>query len=312
MHVGVEEAVAEHLGEEDLHAGGGELGNVHAGFPQALDLADRDALHAVHHHHVFRAPVPIHFGHGEQRRIPEIASELRAVGRLPHQIELVFQMFLELGDHLARTQAPAVGEQRLDQSRQRIEQADVVRDHRADAGAQHFHRDRFAVRQAREMHLRDRSRGDRHGVEFDESFAHGLAQGGFDGGDGGPRIERWHAVLQQRQFVSEIARYEVAPGGQQLAELDEDRPQRLQRAPQAHRARLADRPPEKQRAGQPAQRPGAFVAEDEFLQPKFQRDVRDADEAQQFHDPGRAFTVRAGRDGLPAARRRPRDRRPPR
>ena len=47
--------------------------------------------------------------------MPEIAPELRAVGGLAHQVELVFQMLLELRHHFARAQPFAVGEQLLHQ-----------------------------------------------------------------------------------------------------------------------------------------------------------------------------------------------------
>ena len=52
------------------------------------------------------------------------------------------------------------------------------------------------------------------------------------------RRERRHAVLQLGQFVGQVQRQQVAPRRQHLAELDEDRPQPLQRQAQAHAARL--------------------------------------------------------------------------
>ena len=80
-------------------------------------------------------------------------------------------MFFELGDDFARAQPAAVGKQFFDQSSGGIEQRHVVRDHRGDAGTQHFHRDSGAVMQTREMHLRHRSRRDRGGFEFGKDFA---------------------------------------------------------------------------------------------------------------------------------------------
>jgi hypothetical protein len=46
--------------------------------------------------------------------------------------------------------------------------------------------------------------------------------------------KRRHAVLQTGQFVGDIERQQVAPGRQDLPELDKDRPQALQRLAQAH------------------------------------------------------------------------------
>src|SRR5205814_6894504 len=45
MHVGVEEAVAEHLREKDLDAGAGEAGDVDVVFAQSIELVDRYARH---------------------------------------------------------------------------------------------------------------------------------------------------------------------------------------------------------------------------------------------------------------------------
>jgi len=63
VHVGVEEAVAEHLGEEDGDAVAGQLLDVDSSIAQTLDLADGHALHALHHHDGGRAVVPDHLGH---------------------------------------------------------------------------------------------------------------------------------------------------------------------------------------------------------------------------------------------------------
>jgi hypothetical protein len=65
MHIGVEEAVAKDLGEEDFHAGAGERGDVDAFFPQELHLRDRGAVHALHHHHPPRAQVPMDLWNGQ-------------------------------------------------------------------------------------------------------------------------------------------------------------------------------------------------------------------------------------------------------
>src|SRR5690606_27016745 len=46
-----------------------------------------------------------------------------------------------------------------------------------------------------------------------------------------------HLVLEQGQLVHQVGRQQVAAGGQDLAELDEDRPQLLQRQAQARAAR---------------------------------------------------------------------------
>ena len=70
VHVGVEEVVAEHLREEDLHAVLGELADVRAGRAQPRHVADGHAVDALHHHHVHAAVVPVHLGDVEQVASP--------------------------------------------------------------------------------------------------------------------------------------------------------------------------------------------------------------------------------------------------
>ena len=108
VHVGVEVGVAEHLREEHLDAGAGEPRNVDAGLAQPVHLPDRDAGHPLHHHHFGAAVVPVDRRHEQQRRVLEVAAQLRAVRRLARQVELVAQRLLELGDDRARPQPLAV------------------------------------------------------------------------------------------------------------------------------------------------------------------------------------------------------------
>jgi hypothetical protein len=49
MHIGMEEPVAKDLREEDGHTISRQFGDIHPSRPQALDLVDRNALHALHH-----------------------------------------------------------------------------------------------------------------------------------------------------------------------------------------------------------------------------------------------------------------------
>jgi len=70
--------------------------------------------------------------------------------------------------------------------------------------------------------------------------------------DGQIGRERRHAVLQFRQFVGDVGRHQIAPRGQHLAELDEDRPEVFQRLPQPHATRRGDVAPEEEGVDQPA------------------------------------------------------------
>ena len=252
VHVGMEEAVAEHLGEEDGHAVARQLLDVHAGLAQPVHLADRDARHALHHDHRGGAQVPVHLGHQDQRQVGHVAAQLGGVGRLAHQVQLVVQVAVELGHHVARPQPLAVGRQALDPARQRVQQRHVVVDDVQHARAQHLHGHLAAVVQRGEVDLRDRGTGHRLGLELAEHGIDRLAQAlldqaaGLGGGD-------WrHLVLQPRQFVGDVRRHQIAPGGQHLAKLDENRAQGLQRQPQALAARRVEAAPQRDRPGQRA------------------------------------------------------------
>ena len=84
---------------------------------QRLHLGDGRTAHALHDHHALRAQVPVDLWHQQQRRAFEVAPQLAGAGCLAHQVELLLQVAGELGDHLARTQPPAVGPQPLDLGR---------------------------------------------------------------------------------------------------------------------------------------------------------------------------------------------------
>jgi hypothetical protein len=138
VHVGMEEAVAEHLGEEDGDAVARQLGDVHAGLAQALHLADGHAVHALHHHDLGMAEVPEHLGDQHQVQPRHVAAQLRGVGGLAHQVQLVVQVLVELGHHLARLQALAIGRQAFHPAGHHAHEAQVFFDDRQHAGAQHL------------------------------------------------------------------------------------------------------------------------------------------------------------------------------
>ena len=245
VHVGVEEAVAKDLREEDRDAVARQLLDVDAGVAQPAQLADRHAVHALHHDHAGGAVIPHHLRDHHQPQAVHVAAQLGGVGGLAHQVELVVQVDVELGHHFARLQALAVGEQALDPDRQRVQQRQVVVDHRHHAGPQHLDRDLAAGLQRREVHLRDRGAGHRLGLEAGEDLLDRPAERRLDQGASLRRRERRHPVLQLGEFVGDVLGQQVATGRQHLAELDEDRAQMLQRHAQPVAARRVEAAPER-------------------------------------------------------------------
>ena len=237
VHVGMEEAVAEHLGEKDLDPGARQLLEIDTRGHDAVELADRNAVHALHDDHALAAIIPMHLGHAQQGGAGEIAPQLRAVGGLAHQVEFIVQIFVELGHHFARTQTLAVGPHALDQPGRGPHQGQILFDDRLHAGAQHLDRDLAPVFECGQMHLGDRGRGDRIARKTREQFFGRRAQRPRDFTCRERGIEGRHTILQPREFIGDVGRQQIAAGGQHLAELDEDGPEPFQRQAQAFAAR---------------------------------------------------------------------------
>ena len=204
MHVGVEEAVAEHLREEDLDTVLGDPLEVDAGGAHRRQVADRDAADALHDHHVAVGQRPVHLGDVEQLAALEGAAQLRGVGRLAQQVELVEEDPFRLGHHLDRAQAACILPVALGQLGDQLEQADVVADGALDARAQHLDHHLAAVLELRGVHLGDRRRGQRGLVETAEQLGNRPAEGFLDRGARHRAGEWRHAVLQLGQLGGDV------------------------------------------------------------------------------------------------------------
>ena len=248
MHVAMEEAVAEHLGEEDLDAVAGELPEVDALLAHPVDLADGDAAYPLHHDHVLPAQVPVHLRDAQQVRVAEVAAQLVGVGRLADQVQLVVQVVVELVDDLQRPQPPRIGGDADGERAGGAQQAEVVLHHLGHAGAQHLDRHLPAVVQLRQVDLGDGGGRNRGLLELGEYVGDPEPQAALDLRHRQRCREGRHAVLEHRELVGDIRRHQVAPGGEHLAELHEDRSQALEGHPHAGPARLP--------TGAEAQQPG--------------------------------------------------------
>jgi hypothetical protein len=109
VHVGVEEAVAEHLGEENLHATLGQHLHVGTLVGQGRQVGDLHPVDALHHQHFGAAPVPVDLRYIQQRRAFEVALELAGVGRFAQQVEFVVNGFFVVADHIHRVQQACIG-----------------------------------------------------------------------------------------------------------------------------------------------------------------------------------------------------------
>ena len=133
------------------------------------------------------------------------------------------------------------------------------------------------------MHLRDRRARDRRLVERPEDFIHRLAvQPGERGLDLGERKRR-HAVLELRELVGDVRRQEIAPGGEHLAELDEDRTELLECQAQTLRTRRRSVAPERQRTRRGTNRAEPLVTGQKLVEPVLERYNYDLGEPREAH-----------------------------
>ena len=237
VRVGVEEVVAEDLCVEQLHALLGELHAIDAGRIEGGEIVDRNAAHALEGEDAGGGVRPDDFGHVEIVRIEEIASQQAGVGAFALQVELVEQGRFDFGDHVERADLVGVGVDPIGQFAERTQQFDIALDARLNIGPQHLDHDFAAIAQFGGMHLGDRGRGQRLLVEGGEASADGGAERAFDGDARLAAGERCDLVLQRGQFVGDVGRQQIATGREDLAELDEDRPELGQGQDQARAAR---------------------------------------------------------------------------
>ena len=131
------------------------------------------------------------------------------------------------------------------------------------------------------MHLRDGGAGHRQRLELLEHLRYRAAEGTLQLGVREFSRKRRHLILQPRQFVRNIGGQQVAPGGEHLAELDEQRPQGFQRQAQAHCARLGEPAPEQHALHRHEQETRARVREHELIQAEADADDDNQGEAQE-------------------------------
>ena len=270
VHVGVEEVVPQHLREEDRHAVFREALDVGAAPAQLVHVADDDAVDAFHHHHFRAAVVPVHLRHVEQVGTGEIALQLRGVRRLAHQVELVDHGLLVLAHHLDRPQPVALARVVAREAGQHVHHLEVALDPLAHAGAHDLGHDVLAGAQPGDVHLRDRRRRERRLVELLEHLGDRPSVGALDDRAGLGARERRHAVLQLLELVGDVGRQQVAARRQRLAELHEDRPEFLEREPDALAARAALaalEPRGRRQVEREAQRTEQVRGEDDLVEP---------------------------------------------
>ncbi len=175
----------------------------------------------------------MHGGDVQQRAEQEVPAHGLAVAGLALQVQLGADHGLIVVHHLARVEVARVRPQRFQQPGAEAHHLEVALHALLDARAQHLDHHLAAVEQGGGVHLGHRGGGQRRVVEMLEDLVQRTRQAGLHQPSGLGAVERRHPVLQVRQGLGPFRWQHVPAGGHQLAELDENRAQALQRQLQA-------------------------------------------------------------------------------
>ena len=161
----------------------------------------------------------------------------------------------------------------------------------------HLHRDAVAVRQHRPVHLADRRSGHRHFLELEERLLDRQTELGLDRPlDVGVRYGP-HVVLELLELDEDVRGHDVGARREQLAELDERRPELVEHLAQVASALRALAVPHRRELLVPGQEVGQPVALEEVAEPVPDRDLRDLAQAAEI-----ALLLRARRHRLSVTR----------
>ncbi len=163
-----------------------------------------------------------------------------------------------------------------------MQQRQVALDGPEHAGPQHLHRHLAPIEQRGEVHLRDGGAGHRHRVEGGEDGIERAAEGALHQRHRHRAGKRRDAVLQPGQLVCHVERQQVSPRRQHLSELDEDRPQPLERASQPHAARLVEAAADHRDAPDRAHPAPAEAGQRDVVQAEAQDGEDDEDQAREL------------------------------
>ena len=223
VHVGVEEAVTEHLGKEDFDAAFGQFLHVSALVCEGGQIGHWNAVDPLHHQHLVATPVPVDAGDIQQLGALEVAPQLRGIGGFAVQVQLVEDGLFVILDHLDRAQTTTIGRNALQQACGQKQPLDILIDGFANTRTNHLDHHLTAIFQAGSVDLGYRGGGQRLVAELGEDILNALTELLLNPCAGPGAGEGRYLVLQTGQFKGDVFGQQVAAGRQNLAELDEYR-----------------------------------------------------------------------------------------
>jgi hypothetical protein len=198
---------------------------------------------ALEHQHALGDPRAHHLGDREVRLVRHDPPDQLRVAGLLEEVELGAQVCRELVDERIELEQAGPVRSTLGQPCRRAEEAEVQLDLLEHSGPANLDRDLPPVRQQGGMDLRDRRRRQRLLADLRE---HARAQVAVDDRSQDGERHRLDVVDETAQLLDVGVGQQVGPRGEDLAELDEGRPELLERLPELAGAlgrRLARRCP---------------------------------------------------------------------
>ncbi|CAA9316599.1 MAG: hypothetical protein AVDCRST_MAG11-1804, partial [uncultured Gemmatimonadaceae bacterium] len=224
VRVGVEQPVDEHHLHVHLHHLPHDARGGHAPLARPLlQRVDAPPLDELHHEHAAPRHRRLDARHHEPRVAGEVRADLLRVRRLGLVVHLVGDALGELVDHradAAHVHAERPGDARLHDAEDAARRDEVLPHELLHARAQHLHRD-VAPPVARAVHLAQRRRRDRLGVEPLEQRGRGLAVALADHPLHRRQRHRGHAVGEGAERGEVGLGDDVGARGEHLRELHE-------------------------------------------------------------------------------------------
>ena len=197
-----------------------------------VDVPDLRALEPLERQHARARVRPVDLRHVHVRIAGEVAVEALGVPRLEPVVELVPELARELVDERLRVDEVERADALLHEPRRLVEQGEIGLDLARRARPLHLDRDLLPVRKRRAIDLADRRRRDGLRVELEEQPLERVAELLLDHALRLLERERAHVVLERAQLGDDVGRHDVRARREQLAELDERRPELVEQLAQ--------------------------------------------------------------------------------
>ena len=229
----MKEAVYQDHLEYRVGAARGQRLAVEPGGVDAGKIVAADALNVLLHVHHARCPLPIHMRNKDVGIIGEIAREAFHVTGLDREVQLALERAAQLAHHLDRTIEAHLGHFAFHQLSKVAEDSEIGVDFRLDAGAADLQDHRNAAGKPGAVHLRDRGGGVGFALEGVEHLERRAAERRLDLRQQLVERHRRDPAVQPVELGGPGRRQQVLAHREHLAELDEGRPQLLEREPHA-------------------------------------------------------------------------------